>query len=239
MTTTPQLRHVPYKEWTPSLEQGEHVAIIGPTGTGKTTIAAELLDQREYVCVLAVKRHDDTLEIFTNKHYTTIANWPPLYGRKRVVYWPKPSSIQDGTSQSDKLYVALNAMYLSGGWCIYFDEAGYVAGYLGLGQALGILLNQGRSSSISVVATMTRPSSVIAKVPKEALNQPRHKLIFKYDNEDEIKTCARIADIPVATMREYMQQLRYHLGYRNNRYSDFLYLNQGDIVLIENSKEQH
>jgi len=236
-----QQNEMDIKEWYTSFsqvwKQGEHVGIIGSTGTGKTTVAQVLLDTRTYVCVLAVKRKDETLERFKNgwkyglSQYKVITQWPPDYPFHKVVLWIKPKDISDGKHQAERLYKALNTIYLDGGWCLYFDEAGFIAGSLGLGQALGVLLNQGRSAGISVVVTMTRPTSMIARVPKEALNQPRHKLIFKYENLDEIKACATICDIPWRDMLALQHLLEFH---GNKRFSDFLCISNGTITLVRN-----
>lgn len=228
-----------YAQMQSSWRQGEHVLILGPTGTGKTTVAHTILDIRDYVVVIAVKMKDDTLERFKHGHeygrkiYKVIKKWPPDFPYHRIVLWLKPKSIKDTRWQSERLYIALDRMYLAGGWCIYFDETGYIVMMLGLGQAFGVLLNQGRSSGISVVAVMTRPTSIIAKVPKEALNQPRHKIIFKYDNRDEMKACAQIADVSMYEMQKYMDMLQYH---GEKKFSDFLYCNQGKVIIVR-SKE--
>lgn len=222
-------------EWS----QGQHVGIIGPTGTGKTTVAHTILDSREYVCVLAVKGHDDTLERFKKGHeygrasYKLITSWPPDYPIRRVIYWAKPKGLTDDSEQASKIHKALNAMYMSGGWCVYFDEAGYIAGNLGLGKALGILLNQGRSSYISIVATMTRPRSMIARVPVETLNQCRHLILFKYVDEREIKACAEIAGISPRVMTSYMASLQYH---GSKKFTDFLHVHEGNIRIVRNKE---
>lgn len=209
-------------------KQGEHVAIVGPTGTGKTTVALDVLAVREYVCVLAVKRKDDTLELFKKQGYTVIRKWPPEYNAHRVIFWNKPRSLTDDLhKQSFAVHEALNKMYIAGGWCIYFDEAGYIAGNLKLSRDIGTLLNQGRSANLSIVATMTRPSSVIAQVPKEALNQPRHKLMFKFVDEREIKACAAIAGIDWKQMLELMKELGKH---------DFVYISENELLLVRNTK---
>lgn len=226
-------------------QQGEHLGLIGPTGTGKTHTAQELLSFREWVCVLAVKRNDDTLDRFKNgdrygfPHYSVIKKWPPDFHKQRVVLWAKPESLDKSAlaKQRAVIYHALSQMYKSGGWCAYFDEVGYIAGVLQLGHELGILLNQGRSSHITIALTMTRPSSVVARVPKEALNQIRHLIVFKYTNKDESDTCAQIAGVSKATMWDLMQELQFHSSKNGNRFSDCLYFHEGECCLIRTETE--
>lgn len=226
-------------------KQGEHLGLIGPTGTGKTHTAQELLEFREWVCVMAVKRKDDSLDRFKNgdkygfSHYCLITKWPPNYGRQRVILWAKPDSLEhkELNKQKVKIYLALSDMYKSGGWCTYFDEVGYVAGVLGLGSELGILPNQGRSSHITIALTMTRPSSVVARVPKEALNQLRHTIIFKYTNKDESDICAQIVGINKNAMWQLMSDLRYHSAKSGNRFSDCLYFHEGEVYVVRTATE--
>ncbi len=211
-------------------KQGQHMLLCGPTGTGKTTVASDILDIRDWVCVLAVKKRDETLEQFKRQGYQVIKKWPPEYYQQRVIYWEKPQSLSDDLrKQAVALHNALNEIYLAGGWCVYFDEAGYIAGQLGLGRDLGVLLNQGRSNYLSVVATVTRPSSVIARIPRETLNQPRHKIIFKYTEETDIKACADIAGINWKIMKTYMDALRVY----GKGHTDFLYIGQ-EIIIVRN-----
>lgn len=200
--------------------QGEHTVVLGPTGSGKTYMASCLAGIRAYVCVLAVKKHDDTLKMFTKQGYKIIKTWPPNYDQRHIILWVKPENLSSSLKQTQELRDAMNAMYQAGGWCIYFDEAGYIAGHLKLGQELGVLLNQGRSSHISVICTMTRPHSVVGQVPLETLNQARHMFIFRYKDEKEIKSCAAIAGISYSHMVYYMQKLSVY----SDKHSDCLYI---------------
>jgi hypothetical protein len=228
------------QEFRSSWNQGEHVVILGPTGTGKTYFAQPIVDIREYVCVLALKPRDETLERFRDgykygyERYKIIRKFPPEYGDNRVIYWEKPEGLDRLVDQSKRVHSALDRMYREGGWTIFIDEAGYLAGTLGLGKAVGVLLNQGRSSRISVVLCVTRPTSVIARVPKEAFSQPRHKLIFKYENGDELKAAAQVADMSVRELQGYQERLE---TYHPKGYSDFLYVGKGKTYIVKNKGE--
>ncbi len=235
---------LPRSEWQQALKknwyQGEHIVLIGPTGTGKTTLAQPILEIREWVAILAVKRTDDTLDRFIDgedgySRYKVIRKWPPDYGTKKVILWPRPKDIGAHDDQANLLYHCLNKVYMSGGWTVYFDEAGYISASLGLGKALGVLLNQGRSSGITIVATMTRPSSAIAHVPKEALTQCRHVIVFKYTELRELKTCADIAGISLKLMQEYQDKLQWRVR-DGQRYSDFLYIHNGTVSIVRNEE---
>jgi energy-coupling factor transporter ATP-binding protein EcfA2 len=232
---------ISYDDWLASFKeewrQGEHVSIIGPTGTGKTTIAHSILEARDYACVLAVKRFDDTLQRFKYGHryglskYQVVRHWPPEFNQQRVIFWQKPTKIEDQHKVAESMHTALNDIYRSGGWALYADDTGYLAGSLGLGRALVVLLNQGRSANLSIVCAIQRPKSLLAKVPVEAVSQVRHCLIFKFTSEDEIKSCGLISGIGYQEMRR--MQYNLHVDEKKG-YSDFLYIGHGKIQVVRN-----
>lgn len=238
------IQEVTSKEWLQEFKrewkQGEHVVILGPTGTGKTYFAQPIVDIREYVCVLALKPRDETLERFRDGHkfgyerYKIIRKFKPEYGETRYIYWEKPGGLDTLSEQSRRVHTALNQMYREGGWCIFIDEGGYLAGTLGLGKAMGVLLNQGRSSRISVALCVTRPTSVIARVPKEAFSQPRHKIIFKYENGDELKAASQVADMSQYQLKDLTSQLK---TYYPKGYTDFIYVGKGKTYIVRNVGE--
>jgi DNA polymerase III delta prime subunit len=240
LASIPELDEAAFlKQLTSTWQQGEHVLLCGPTGTGKTTTADILLDCRRWVAVLAIKKEDDTLDRFSAKerhgrdHYHIIKSWPPAYHQHKVILWVKPKALVGDTKrQADEIHKALNAMYKSGGWTIYADDAGFLTGELGLGRAIGVLLNLGRSGHLTMVVGMQRPTSVIARVPKEALSQPRHKLFYKYTNVDEMKVLANLSGISHRDMVQLMQGLEYHTAPSGNRFSDFLYVGEDKLFIV-------
>lgn len=231
----PQLEEVAVGQWyafmAEAWRQGEHAAIIGPTGSGKTTIAQMLLELRTYVVVLAVKRTDETLEAFKRgehgfSRYKVIEKWPPKYPDTRVILWAKPKELGITNEQREKLKKAIDKMYLVGGWTEFWDDAGYITGYLGMGQELGILLNQGRSDALTVVVAMTQPKSMVARLPSETFKQCRHQLIFKFENVVELKAIAEIAGIDWRKLKNMSAELGDH---------DFIYKGKGQVVLVRNT----
>lgn len=209
-------------------KQGEHVALIGQTGSGKTTLGHDILNIRQYVVVLAVKRNDDVLASFTRgtPKYQRIKNWPPPYDKDRVILVARPANLKD-QDQADRVYGVLNGVFLAGGWCVFLDDTGYLTSILGLKRAIAVLLNQGRSSGISVVSVMTQPTSVVQGIPTETLRQIRYLIAFKYHDERDIKAIAMIAGLDWHAVSGYMSQLGEH---------DFLFFNRGGVVLVRNTR---
>lgn len=213
--------------------QGEHVTFLGPTGRGKTTLAKSLLAIRQWVVVLGTKKYDDTLDTFKKAGYRVIDKWPPYQGENRVIFWRKPKDLQKETNleQAEALYSVLEGVYQTGAWCVFIDEAGYAARYLGMGPTIGTLINQARSAKISIVCGAQRPHSMAAQLPLEVLSQPQHKIMMKYTDSNEIEACARVAGIAPRFMVYYMQSLNI---YYPTKHSDFLYFGDGKAFIVRN-----
>lgn len=196
---------------------------MGPTGSGKTTVASDLLTIRDYVAVIALKPKDDTLKLY--KTFRIIRSWPPDFEQCKVILWLQPRRFEDIAKQSGKIAGALETMYVTGGWCIYMDEAGLMSGpFYGLKRHMAILLNQGRSISLTIVMSMTQPHSVTAQMPSEALKQCRHIIIFRFTNSDEAKAAGIVAGIDQKTMMALMERLDKH---------DFIAVSEGKQFLVK------
>ena len=204
--------------------QGEHVALLGPTGSGKTYTARELCAIRDYVIVLAVKREDDTLDLFSKSEprYRRTKKWPVDYNVNRAVLSLQPDSLAD-TSQAMRVYTVLNDVFKAGGWCVLIDDTGYVAGYLKLRRQVTQLLNTGRSSGISVVTAATQATSVAANIPSETLRQVRHILMWRFEDSRDIEACAGITGLDKHAIGAAMRALRVY----SDSSTDYLYYRRG------------
>jgi hypothetical protein len=198
-------------EW----RQGEHVTVIGPTGAGKTTLVKELLWFRDYVVVFAAKPRDPLLDEFQAEGYTIIHRWPPPEPREdfaRIVLWPPVKTIQDNEAQRTVFIHALDAIYRTGDWCVYWDEARYMVDFLNLRMFAELYWLQGRSLGISFVVASQRP----AWLPLSAYDQATH-LFFFYDNDERnVKRLVEMAPISPKETREALASLTRH---------DFVYFN--------------
>lgn len=151
---------------------GEHVAIIGDTGTGKTYLTSKLIEARRYVVMLALK-DDKTLKQFHG--FTTAKRADKLEDVKHERILLKPRYERQGFEAADML----ERVWRHGNWTVVIDELWY-AERLGLTTWIDRLLTQGRSKNISVVVGMQRP----AFVSRFAISQCTHLFSFRLDRRD-------------------------------------------------------
>lgn len=228
-----QEQDVPYTEWRRafgmSWQQGEHMILVGPTGSGKTHTARDLMSIRDYAVVLAVKKHDDVLQAFTKSspRYVRRKEWPPEYSDKRVLYNFPPTSLAD-KAQAGKVYMVMNGVQHAGAWAIFLDDTGYITGTLGLRRPLVVLMNQGRSHGISVVTAATQASSVSANIPSETLRQVRHVLMWRFEAVQDIEACARMTGLDKKRLIAAFDTLRVF----GDGSSDFLAYHRGSGLYI-------
>lgn len=161
--------------------QGEHVSIVGATGSGKSVLALELLEARTAAserwssAVLANKPRDRELTKLTRRGWVKLRKWPPRHGERRILLWPGMRSVESFDTQAQVFDHALRELFLAGRWAIYLDEVRYVSHTLGLGRLLELFWLQGRSSGLTVVAGTQRS----AWVPLEFYSQATHLLLFR------------------------------------------------------------
>lgn len=208
----------PYAEFRQGFtwKQGEHVALIGPTGSGKTTLGLDLLEIRDYVTILATKPEDKTLRDFAKrKQYKVIGEFPQwlddIEGR-RLIVWPQMKRFKDKALQRMAIGHAMQTMFVQKNWCIFADEVSYIANDLRLEEHLKLIWQQGRSIGLSLVAGTQRP----AHIPLLIYDQSTHLFFWRDNDETNLRRIGGIGFLNAATIREAVARLPKHA---------FLYIN--------------
>lgn len=206
----------------PNWKQGQHVALIGPTDSGKTTLALNLLPIHIWVCIFATKPHDDTLSALISKtkrkvpggQYVRIDKWEHLSLRKypRRILWPDAKDLYSATKQAQVFQHALAVIYREGGWTVYMDELWFMTAELKLSHEVRMYLQQSRSNNVTLVISSQRPS----RIPVEVYDQSRH-LFFSRDNDE--RNLSRISGIAWKSRQIIMNLVA------NLEAHEFLYVN--------------
>lgn len=219
--TPAQLQVLEWDKFTPVFQaahkQGEHVAIVGQTGSGKSVLGLSLCkiigarmgkDRRpSRVVVLATKPRDDTV---TALGWPVIKKWPPSYGQEHVIVWPRGGPPDTETARQRAVFrPLLNVIYQEGGQTVYIDEAGYFedAPPDGLGMR-GIMTKywtNARANKLSLVAATQRPRNVT----RSMWSEPSWLFIFHPDDEDDLKRVAELSGAKEAVL-EVTPQLGGH-----------------------------
>lgn len=210
-------------------QQGEHVSMIGPTGSGKTTLALGVLDIRSYVVALGTKREDPTLSKLTAKPrrggqgWRKIEAWPPpprgTADTQRVVLWPKFTSPDDLPNQRYQIDRALRLIFTEGRWTVFADELWYLSKFLGAERLLELYWSQGRSAGLSLVGGTQRP----AWVPRLMYSSATHLFFWRDTDETNLKAMAALGGLNAKAVRAVVEALPRH---------DVLYVNTRDDTLV-------
>jgi hypothetical protein len=180
------------RAWDP----GDHVACVGPTGEGKTTVAVGLLGLRKWVLALDPKGEDTTL---AKSGFLRIKNVPPPRRIQQDVAEGKPAHLIVGgaarTAAEDArlellMREALDYARHSGGWTVYVDEFQLLADQrmFRLGPRVERMLITARKDGTSVVTSF----QAMAWVPRAAVRQATAFVVmFPTRDRDMIEATAR------------------------------------------------
>lgn len=196
---------------------GEHISIVGSTGSGKTTLTNALLPLHTYVVVFGTKPRDTSLDWFLTHGYIRLMTWQNLDPNKypKRVLWPDQRDIDSDKVTSAVFRDALGKIYREGGWTLDFDETRVLTENLKLSDEIVTMLTQGRSLGISVVAGSQRPRWV----PLEVFNQATHIFMARTADKYELARLSEIGFIDSELVKLIVPQLEQF---------QFLYINTRD-----------
>lgn len=181
-------------------KHGEHMTLIGKTGSGKTHLALALLDLRTYSLIMATKRRDPLLTE-ASRGYTVVesmreiprtADGVPVH--RRVIVWPA-RAIEDQESrlkaQQAALKETLAVAERQGYWTVLSDETMWLYDRLRLQRELDSVWYQGRSSGLSFVACAQRPT----RVPRLMISQASHLFLSYVSDKRDLEPLRDIAGV--------------------------------------------
>lgn len=201
-------------------ELGEHVALVGPNGTGKTMcglelcrlIGAHLMSDRRptRVTVLQYKPRDDTVRKII-PDWPIVKKWPPHYGEEHVVVWPKASNASSAARLHRQVFLPLlDRIYVEGNQAVYVPEAAYFERALPAGLSMAGTMEQfwstARSSELTMISDTQRPRMVTNLMWTE----PAWVFIYKMESKDDIKRVAELSGEFGDTVLTYIPQLGPH-----------------------------
>lgn len=208
-------------------QQGEHVAIIGPTGRGKTTLARAILPRRSHVAVFATKPADATLEKFRAEGYQKIRKWPPTDQQPRVLLWPPMRNLVDDVRTQQRVFSqAITQIFTAGKWTIFADELRYLTDTLRMRKHMELLWLQGRSNKITIVGATQRP----AHVPLELYSQSTHLFFYGDRDDTNLKRIGGLGGLDSQVVRKSVAKLARH---------DVLYINATTEQMIVTRSERN
>jgi hypothetical protein len=206
------------REWEP----GQHITLLGPTRSGKTHLALELLEMCRYRLVLATKRKDPLVRELEADGYTVTGDLSDVQWstgkdggyaepvQRKVVYWPTFPESMDArarlAAQANLIRRALDWADKTGGWAVLIDETMWLHDTLRLESELKQLWFQGRTQGLSVIACAQRPTHI----PRLAFSSADYLFLAGTSDKRDIENLREIsAGIPSAMIDENLRSLSF------------------------------
>jgi energy-coupling factor transporter ATP-binding protein EcfA2 len=216
--------------------RGQHVTFVGPTGSGKTTLAQELIEPTATpqlpALVLVIKPEDEVVEKLFVKEakFKRIKSWPPpptdklTKSRNGYVLWPEHSF--DPVKDDPMLYKEMRRALLAGyankignaknvrGNILFSDEVWGLVD-IGLKRELTTLWTRARAMGCGLWAASQRP----ALIPLAAYSEPEHLFIHYSPDKRARDRYKEIGGVDPRMIAEVTAELEWH---------QFLYINRVD-----------
>jgi hypothetical protein len=207
-------------------KQDQHVGLIGPTDSGKSTLTYSILPMRKYSVFFATKPADKVLEQFAAKAgFVRTDDYPPMVGRLRKhpatpqempkrLLWPDATTLNSVDRQRAVFGKAFEQIYAEGGWCVVWDEFWMMTSILGMDKEARIMLQQARANDMAFVMGAQRPS----RIPLELFDQATHLFFWRDNDEVNLKRMGGIGWLSSGPIRAFVANLEpYQVLYVNTR----------------------
>lgn len=212
-------------------QPGEHVTIIGPTNSGKTTLVFQMLDRVATpelpAVILVMKPKDSTVTTAAKRmgFYRT-ERWPPptkrdwrvwrpTFGQKirGWIYWPRQSLTnirRDDAMLSVHFGKAIGDCYRTGNRIVFVDEAHAVQNELKLRPEMDAVLMRGRSLGCGGWFATQRPRYVTLNM----YSQAEHVILFRTPDDRDLKVYSEIGGVDTKVLARTVTDLeRYESVY--------------------------
>lgn len=198
---------------------GEHVTILGPTGSGKTTLALQLLGEASSDklpgIIMVMKPRDSTATKFTKElGYKRVRTWPPplsVWEPKKPPGWTLwPKFTYDPDIDDENLYVqfrrCMRDSYKKGNRILFGDEVYSLSKELGLDKELVTIWSKGRSMGTGLWAASQKPTHI----PLWAYSQAHHLFLHNDPDERARKRFDEIGGVDPRLVKETIARLEKH-----------------------------
>lgn len=194
-------------------ELGQHIALVGPTGAGKTIYVVNILPLRKYVIAVDAKGGDESLEQLTRKGFI-YSEWPLSSRQWRDIEEGKPcriivgagiQSLEDLPLLKQEIATVLRDAYNQKRWTVYIDELQLVADrrLMNLSARVEVNLIAARNRGVSIVSSFQRP----ANVPRSASEMSTWFIVFYTRDRDTVDRLAEMAGRPTPEIRGMIKGL--------------------------------
>lgn len=204
--------------WQDAWQQGQHVTMLGMTGSGKTTCERFILTPCDFVIIPDAKAGDDNLDNFG---YKRVGRWPLPLDMRHALKNREPVHVILGkvatkktqkVANTEMLRRAVSDLWEQGGWTVGCDELQLLASRRFAGGEVGDdieeLLISARFRKISVVAVFQRPS-IGRDTPAASAAISQSEFIFASITRDQAvqDRIAEICSRPKPEMRGFFGSL--------------------------------
>lgn len=198
-------------------ELGQHLSVVGPTGSGKSVLLIELAKARgtrkardghpTRMTYLAAKPKDRSLDALG---WPRIRSWPPGYGQFQVLVWPPYGEPGTATARQRRIFrPLLDQIFVEGGQVVIVDEVARFAEPFPDGLGLKSIINdyetESRGNDLSFFGATQRPRMV----PLSFWSEPTWLAIFKPEDEYDFKRIREIGG-QRSGLEEAVRQLKDH-----------------------------